>query len=788
MLKHSKKRKESGETTRQQDSQRKREYDLCPVCLRSIPSSFLDIHAKTCLDNRQQQSQQENHFEGNHAPSLGVTGSPVGTNDIAPSQVLLPPTSTNPSSPDPVTQQILTQGAVPKERSGEGETAEGRGGPSGTQSAVHVMMQAQRRVAQQQQPQNHVFYLEWDDGSLQGHGSGHLGNIDSSQFPSSSACESAKLTSGSWRCYWWKQGPLKKQGQGLPSSTQPSLTAASLDPTQPSPHSLQHVAHHPVPGLAPSSTRPRSVPCWSASTVIKEKGRRAAEAAAASSPSKSDGSTSKGGWAVAAGAPCHILLQTNVPPGQGGAVNWQNTGMRSNVHIPAEGVWRGHPSALKSALQKAVRRGMAPAACRLSLQMLKDDPAELLRRLPIICLEDTTAHPTLLPVVVWLMCAQSKGFQLGALHAAAVQEMTYQLACVGIRDHLPTHPPTLNPGPRLHSFSDVDQVLPSEGLHQESVLVKAILLRAQYGGMAGDVESCKGYAQLWCGRFAASSRCQPPQAAEQRPLFCNVAHPPASPTPSNAQPSPHAASVSPREPSTLPRHSPHLTPHTTPHAPHTAHYTPHTTPQQGAPQQLGSAHPQGGHNDATHQEECQGLMLEARHGSAWFAYLTSLYEGLRKAPMELSCVAHVGALRRSDVPLAAIDFHVSDIVEHLLEVPHVAAAAHSICCASWGIEGDANAQMRNAMWLFRSSVNHRAWLPLQRTAWSDSNIASKHDATSNQVHIDLVAYEHQPLVVDLEQEAAQKDRLLPMWQAAEPVANQFAANLIVKRFQSNLKM
>jgi hypothetical protein len=38
--------------------------------------------------------------------------------------------------------------------------------------------------------------------------------------------------------------------------------------------------------------------------------------------------------------------------------------------------------------------------------MLKQDPGELLRRLPIICLEDTTAHPSLLPIVVWLMCAQ----------------------------------------------------------------------------------------------------------------------------------------------------------------------------------------------------------------------------------------------------------------------------------------------------------------------------------------------------------------------------------------------
>lgn len=40
------------------------------------------------------------------------------------------------------------------------------------QSAVLTLLQAQRRVAQQQQPQNHVFYLEWDDCNLQGPASG----------------------------------------------------------------------------------------------------------------------------------------------------------------------------------------------------------------------------------------------------------------------------------------------------------------------------------------------------------------------------------------------------------------------------------------------------------------------------------------------------------------------------------------------------------------------------------------------------------------------------------------
>jgi len=40
------------------------------------------------------------------------------------------------------------------------------------------------------------------------------------------------------------------------------------------------------------------------------------------------------------------------------------------------------------------------------LQMLKDGPGELLRRLPVIALEDAVAHPTALPVLVWLMAAQ----------------------------------------------------------------------------------------------------------------------------------------------------------------------------------------------------------------------------------------------------------------------------------------------------------------------------------------------------------------------------------------------
>lgn len=60
---------------------------------------------------------------------------------------------------------------------------------------------------------------------------------------------------------------------------------------------------------------------------------------------------------------------------------------------------------LKSALQKAVRLGRGPCAVRLALQLTKEDPPQLLRRLSVVCVEDGVLHPGL-PLVVWLMAAQ----------------------------------------------------------------------------------------------------------------------------------------------------------------------------------------------------------------------------------------------------------------------------------------------------------------------------------------------------------------------------------------------
>ena len=61
------------------------------------------------------------------------------------------------------------------------------------------------------------------------------------------------------------------------------------------------------------------------------------------------------------------------------------------------------------------------------------------------------------------------------------------------------------------------------------------------------------------------------------------------------------------------------------------------------------------------------------------------------------------SLKNGDIPLSAVDFHVSSIVEELMQKPSVSAAAQRVV-AQHG-QHDAHVSLRRAMWLFRSSLN-----------------------------------------------------------------------------------
>lgn len=57
---------------------------------------------------------------------------------------------------------------------------------------------------------------------------------------------------------------------------------------------------------------------------------------------------------------------------------------------------------LKSCLQKGIRRGLRDPVLSLTLHYLQRDAASLLRRLPVLCLEDIGIPHPWLPVINWL--------------------------------------------------------------------------------------------------------------------------------------------------------------------------------------------------------------------------------------------------------------------------------------------------------------------------------------------------------------------------------------------------
>lgn len=95
-----------------------------------------------------------------------------------------------------------------------------------------------------------------------------------------------------------------------------------------------------------------------------------------------------------------IELKTNMLPGSSGG-----TAAAGAMNPPIS------PAIVKSMLQKAIRRRKGSAAVRLAYELYRLSPQELLRRLPVIIIEDSSLHPAY-PILVWCMLAESKGYIL----------------------------------------------------------------------------------------------------------------------------------------------------------------------------------------------------------------------------------------------------------------------------------------------------------------------------------------------------------------------------------------
>ena len=199
-----------------------------------------------------------------------------------------------------------------------------------------------------------------------------------------------------------------------------------------------------------------------------------------------------------------VVLTSNLAPGPG-PLPWP-------VHPPEPGEGKSHmtPSQLKSAVQKNVRLGRPGPAVRCAAQLLALDASDGIRRLCVIAIEDAILPPEHMPLLTWLMAAQSKGYALRSEHAAAVLQCVHDLAAVAVRDSCSDGDAadgTQPPGTTSDTASLAAPPVPwaQMGDPHAAMLVKCLLMRAAFGGMTGDVHMLHAAASCWARRFAGIS-------------------------------------------------------------------------------------------------------------------------------------------------------------------------------------------------------------------------------------------------------------------------------------------
>ncbi len=174
-------------------------------------------------------------------------------------------------------------------------------------------------------------------------------------------------------------------------------------------------------------------------------------------------------------------------------------------------------SVLASALQKNVRRKRVGPAYRVAKAMSRknDTFIQCVRRLMIISIEDGTLHPDL-PFLAWLMIALSKNFVASNLIKEEVCRIAGELAAQEFRDDGNDFDFVVDEKDGEKEDDDVgvvDDVLPPLSAIQEKFgsnseethLISSLIVRAQFGGMEGDVRMLKKFIRVWMRRFETDS-------------------------------------------------------------------------------------------------------------------------------------------------------------------------------------------------------------------------------------------------------------------------------------------
>ena len=146
-------------------------------------------------------------------------------------------------------------------------------------------------------------------------------------------------------------------------------------------------------------------------------------------------------------------------------------------------------SLLKSAMQKAVRRGDVDKALSCTKSLLDKDPRACLRRLMVIVLEDGLLLPNYTELAVLTDHIRLKGSSLTEQDKTLVLTMVADLTRCEYRDFDKNNP----------DYTEDYKVAKLED--DELALVNAINYRVKIGGYKGDLDMLRNYARIWQKRF-----------------------------------------------------------------------------------------------------------------------------------------------------------------------------------------------------------------------------------------------------------------------------------------------
>jgi hypothetical protein len=152
---------------------------------------------------------------------------------------------------------------------------------------------------------------------------------------------------------------------------------------------------------------------------------------------------------------------------------------------------------LKSHLQKCIRKQDDILAIPTCYHLLKLDINELIRRLPIIMIEDTFLHESF-TTLIWLMIAIStKKFKLKKYIYEWILGVVHLLCNIKEKDIISENINNKN------TYSTNIELLDSYNdlLENEFSLLYSMHMRISYGGLDGDLKMINSFLNLWEERF-----------------------------------------------------------------------------------------------------------------------------------------------------------------------------------------------------------------------------------------------------------------------------------------------